>query len=392
MLMDDRRNLLMVTVDCLRWDAVGFLGHQDRWGGRQLTPNMDRLCAQAAVFPVVITAAPFTTPSHASVFCGQYPFEHGVRLLVNQQLREGRTTLAEVLAAWDSIAVPAGFVLNSTTGVLRGFDTAMDVTDGDPAGRGGCWRRGEMVNRLFLEWLEGTADEPWFAFLHYLDAHSRGADISADFYADGIRQIDTLLGEVFAHIDLRRTVVCIFGDHGEGLGEGEPFHGRSLAEPVIRVPVILHGYGRPGVNWSQRRTIDIAPTLLRALGRPVPAGMNGIDLFDPRPRIAYVEACPCQLFGEDATPAYHGPERVALRGDTYKYERGLDGRETLYAVNPNSNRQEEIRDPAAAAAARAAFEPHFGEFPALCGAEHFDPAYLDDPAVVERLQALGYLE
>lgn len=389
--MDDPKNLLLVSVDCLRWDAVGFLGHRQRWGGQDLTPNLDRLCTQSAVFPVVVTAAPFTTPSHASVFCGQYPFEHGVRLLVNQQLRAGRMTLAEALAEWESVAVPAGFVLNSPTGVLRGFDTPIDVTDGDPTGRGGCLRRGDVVNRLFLEWLGGVAGQPWFAFLHYMDAHSRGPDVSAEFYADGMRQIDALLADVFAHIDLERTVVCIFGDHGEGLGDGEPFHGRSLAEAVIRVPVILHGCGEPGVHWSQRRTIDIAPTLLRGLGRPVPPGMNEIDLFDPRARVAYVEACPCQLFGERAA-TYHGPERVALRSDEYKYERRCDdGREQCFLVSPRSNAAVPAEDDEALARIRGVFEPHFESYPALRGEERFDATYLDNPVVVERLQELGYL-
>jgi arylsulfatase A-like enzyme len=392
LLMADRKNLLLISVDCLRWDAVSYFGRLERWRGERLTPTLDRLCSQGAAFPVTITAAPFTTPSHASVFCSRYPFEHGVRLLLNQQLGHNSTTLAEALADWESLAVPAAFVLNSDTELPRGFKTVVDVIDEIPTARGGYRREGPTVNQIFLDWHAHRAATPWFAFLHYFDAHSTSDAQSVEHYMRGIASSDALIAEILARIDCDRTIVCVFGDHGEGLGDGEPFHGRSLAEAVIRVPLILHGCGARGVHWGTRRTIDIAPTLLKALRCPVPPTMSGRDLLDEGPRVAYVETCPLQLHGEQAVSRYHGPERVALRGDTYKYERGLDGRETLYGVTPDSNRQEEIRDPAAAAAARAAFEPHFGEFPALCGVEHFDPAYLDDPRVVERLQALGYLE
>lgn len=389
------KNLLLISIDCLRWDAVGHFGKLDRWEGRSLTPTIDALASEAAAFPLTITAAPFTTPSHASVFTGRYPFDHGVRLLVNQRLDRTSPTLPEILTEYDRVAVPGVFVLDRASGLLRGFDTAFEVDEREDiaTARGGHHRCGPRVNELFGNWLDRRqSTRPWFAFLHYFDAHTTANDRSFEHYMNGIRLIDDLLSELLSRVDLDRTVVCIFGDHGEGLGEGEAHHGKTLSESVVRVPVIIHGAGHRGVHWQLRRTIDIAPTLLGALGQAVPASMYGHDLFDEQPRMAYSETCPCQLFGQDATPSYHGPERVTLRNDRYKYERRFDGGEQLFAVAPESNRETEIRDRESAARVRDDFAAHFHEYPALCGREQFDTTYLDDPKVIARLQALGYLE
>jgi len=385
-------NLLLISVDCLRWDALSCAGQLDTWAGKPPLPTLDRLCSSAAVFPVTITAAPFTTPSHASIFSGQYPFEHGVRLLVNQHLPANVATLAELLPEWDSVAIPSVFVLNRNTGLLRGFRTVYDCRDEIPTARRGSRRDGATVHRLLRGWLADHGGRPWFAFLHYFDAHSRGQAPTKASYLNGLARIDALLAELFDLVDLSDTLVCVFGDHGEGLGDGEPAHGRTLSEAVIRVPVVLAGRAAPSMCWQMRRTIDIAPTLMRLLGRPVPRSASGTDLFDDRPRLAYIEACPYQLFGADQQPSFRGPERVGLRTDDLKLERTDDGLESLRRVHCASNREILVHDPDRSAAVRAHFEPHFAAFPAFAGTERFDRTYLDDPAIMARLQALGYLE
>src|SRR5918992_2246971 len=67
------RNVLLVTIDTLRADAVGA------YGGRALTPNLDRLAAQGALFEFAHAHAVVTLPSHASILTGRYPYEHGIR-------------------------------------------------------------------------------------------------------------------------------------------------------------------------------------------------------------------------------------------------------------------------------------------------------------------------
>ena len=83
---------------------------------------------------------------------------------------------------------------------------------------------------------------------------------------------------------LDRTLLVVTADHGEAFGEDSLYftHEASLSEAVVRVPLMLRlpGTIRPGVRVSQVvRTGDIAPTILAALGIPIPAVMDGTDLM-----------------------------------------------------------------------------------------------------------------
>jgi len=63
---------------------------------------------------------------------------------------------------------------------------------------------------------------------------------------------------------------------------GAPRGKGSAYENGVRTPVILHWLGQlaPREELSPISTIDLAPTLLRLAGQPVPAEMRGVDLLD----------------------------------------------------------------------------------------------------------------
>ena len=60
-------NLVLVSVDTLRADALGA------YGGPVATPSFDRLAAEGLVFEQAIAAAPETAASHATLFTGREP-------------------------------------------------------------------------------------------------------------------------------------------------------------------------------------------------------------------------------------------------------------------------------------------------------------------------------
>src|SRR5437773_7107831 len=65
-------NIILITLDTTRADRVGFLGSR-----RGLTPNLDSLGHQAAIFARAYSQVPLTTPSHATILTGTYPqFDH----------------------------------------------------------------------------------------------------------------------------------------------------------------------------------------------------------------------------------------------------------------------------------------------------------------------------
>src|SRR6266446_1845464 len=61
-------NIILITLDTTRADRMGFLGSD-----RGLTPNLDALAKQAAVFSRAYAQVPLTPPSHATILTGTYP-------------------------------------------------------------------------------------------------------------------------------------------------------------------------------------------------------------------------------------------------------------------------------------------------------------------------------
>lgn len=385
----DARNLLLISIDCLRSDALGAISSNNR---PSLTPHLDQLCQRAACFPLTITAAPFTTPSHASILTGAWPAQHGVRTLVGTTLRRDVPTLAERLADWQSVAIPGVFILNRASGVLRGFEHVAEVVDGPWDPYGGHVRPARDVARLFLEWQQYQRDpaRPWLALLHFFDAHARTANADRTHYEQGLRLIDTFVGRVLAEVDASRTVICVFGDHGEGLGDGEFGHGRTLCEAAIRVPMIVAGEAPAGIDRSLRRTIDLAPTVLGMLGHQWNPELPGADLFvDTGRRIGVTELCPLVRESGAAPPEQTSPLAIAAHDGEFKLVRDGKGVETTLAVSSNNINERSIARDQVPAARYAALVAALDR----AGATATGPAaQIDDPRVIERLTSLGYLE
>ncbi|MFI5329259.1 MAG: sulfatase-like hydrolase/transferase, partial [Candidatus Rokuibacteriota bacterium] len=67
-------NVLLITIDTLRADAVGAYGRP-----AAETPLMDRLAAGGVRFTEARAQNVVTLPSHANILSGRYPLRHGVR-------------------------------------------------------------------------------------------------------------------------------------------------------------------------------------------------------------------------------------------------------------------------------------------------------------------------
>ena len=67
-----RPNVLLITVDTLRPDALGWVaGHGE-------TPAIDALAAEGFRFPAAVTPTPLTLPAHASLLTAVVPVEQVV--------------------------------------------------------------------------------------------------------------------------------------------------------------------------------------------------------------------------------------------------------------------------------------------------------------------------
>jgi arylsulfatase A-like enzyme len=117
-------SLILVTVDCLRADHVGFMGYD-----RATTPFLDSLAAESLVFPNAIVTGFPTYYSFPSILASRYPLALG-RDIVG--LAPGEPSLASVLkeARYATAAFNAGNpYVSAQFGYHGGFDSAQDFLD-----------------------------------------------------------------------------------------------------------------------------------------------------------------------------------------------------------------------------------------------------------------------
>ncbi|MGI9079026.1 MAG: sulfatase [Gemmatimonadaceae bacterium] len=189
-------NVLLIILDTVRAASMSLYGYE-----RPTTPNLERIAKRGVVFDNAVSTAPWTLPSHVSMFTGRYPHEFSANWRV--PFDDTTRTLAEVLGARGYLT--AGFAANTfyadyEHGLDRGFTHYEDyrITPGQVmnsaslgslifAGRAGfssnIFRRiidnyeylgrkkAPHVNADFLAWLDRKEDRPYFAFLNYIDAH-----------------------------------------------------------------------------------------------------------------------------------------------------------------------------------------------------------------------------
>ncbi len=288
------RNVLLVTIDTLRADALGS------YGGRATTPNLDRLASHGARFSFAHSHAVVTLVSHASILSGRYPYEHGVRDNTGYRFPPDEPTAATLLKAqgFSTAAFIGGFPLDHRFGLDVGFDVYDDHLNQASAGGSDRERRADAVVASALDWM-GKQPGKWFAFVHVYDPHEPyeppgewASKFPSDPYLGEVSWTDSALGALFARLGTqpRPTLVVVTGDHGESLGEhGERTHSLFGYEATLHVPLIVSevagmNTAAPAAAPEPRgvvvdtpvRHIDILPTLLDAIGAPVSAA-KGTD-------------------------------------------------------------------------------------------------------------------
>jgi arylsulfatase A-like enzyme/Flp pilus assembly protein TadD len=289
---DANQNVLLVTIDTLRADAVGS------YGGRAATPNLDRLADSGARFDFAHGHAVVTLPSHTSILTGRYPYEHGMRDNAGFRVHDGTATLATWLKARGLAtgAFVGGFPLTKRFGLTPGFDVYDDQM---PEMQGDVKfsmpeRRADQVVERAVAWI-GRQSGPFFSWVHVFDPHAPYeapapflGQYPAQPYDGEVAFVDHALGPLFAALEAqsRPTVVIVTADHGEALGDhGELTHGMFAYEETLRVPLIVArivpggGATRGRVIESPARHIDIAPTVLEALGVTPDPSISGASLL-----------------------------------------------------------------------------------------------------------------
>jgi arylsulfatase A-like enzyme len=116
--MSDGKNVMMVVLDSLRKDRISVYNDEI-----EFTPNFEKLAEGATVYENANAQAPWTLPSTASMFTGEYPWEHGAthesthlstekQVLSEKFQEEGYRTKTITPNTWISPSI----------GTVKGFD------------------------------------------------------------------------------------------------------------------------------------------------------------------------------------------------------------------------------------------------------------------------------
>ncbi|MBM3987180.1 MAG: sulfatase [Planctomycetes bacterium] len=379
-------NVVLLVLDTVRADHLSAYGYS-----RPTSPRLAALCERADRYALARSTAPWTLPSHASLFTGKFPFQHLadaelVDAVFNdaRPLSEEELTLAEALAAEGyataAFAANRGYV-NERMGLTQGFATF--VNERHP---------GVGMSELAHAWVKARPQgQPFFLFVNYMDAHRPynvapvdgpneaalppaseenpsalldalyeqvyGADAppdpalvrkAIDAYDRGIANADRGAGELLARLEqdglLDGALVIVTADHGEYLGEHDLVeHSKDVYEPALRVPLIVKrpGQSRGRVIEEPASIADVPGLVLAELPEAVRAKHAGQFPGQAGVRGLFAEINYSR--GKDMAAPWGERflrERSALYLERWKVIRSSDGKHELYdlASDPREER------------------------------------------------------
>ncbi len=220
--MPGLQSLVLITVDCLRADHVGFLGYD-----RPTTPFLDSLASQSVVFTNAIVAGAPTYYSFPAILASRHPLALGRDVVGLAPDEPTLATALKQLGYVTSAFLAGNPYLSRQFGYHVGFDTFRDFLDAEVGsvaqdnhgtGNGKVRSRlnrglaeachqlgplGSLYDELYFQycqrvapspapsldrlrrfpaahvivdqaraWLAGVAEGPFFLWLHLMDPHS----------------------------------------------------------------------------------------------------------------------------------------------------------------------------------------------------------------------------
>ncbi|MFM7183134.1 MAG: sulfatase [Verrucomicrobiales bacterium] len=300
----ERPNILLITADDLGLQLLCY-------GDKHIqTPHLDTLAASGVRFETAYIAQSSCSPSRASIFTGMFPHSHGHIGLAKPKNPPLHSQL-------HSQTIPA---LLKATGYRTGIIGKLHVNpasafpfdfkvNNEQIGEGGS-RNAQGVAREMAKFLAQDPKRPFFLMVNDADPHRvcepqigglpekpflkgavpewpfqkvRDDQILTDAanYYNCVRRLDTCVGLVLAELKKagkeQESLVIFLSDNGPPLARSKT----TCYEAGLRTPFLLRwpGVTKPGlVSESFVSSVDILPTILDAVGLPVPAQVQGRSL------------------------------------------------------------------------------------------------------------------
>jgi arylsulfatase A-like enzyme len=382
-------NVLIIFVDTLRYDRLGFTGYQR--DGKSLTPRIDAFQKQAVSFKHAYSQASNTPRSVPSFLASRYPTQLKV-----DAMNKNYPTVSDDNELLFEVLKPAGF---TTIGKSSHFyfcdrekypDTCDGVknTDGNPMRTNAIQGADEwdnagalpisgsnhdiagprIVEKTKKKLDELAASKQKFAMIvHLFEPHStymehegmpittRGTESLMQKYDYEIAFEDKLIGELLDELDKTKlaenTTVILMSDHGEAFGvhtfggERQFFHGMTLYNEVLHVPLLVRVPGnKPREVEDVVELIDLAPTIAALFGVKAPTTWEGRSLVPALegtslpPKAAFSEMPPSKSWPHDAR------SMISADGKMHVFHRISDSRWEVYDLAKDPDEKTNVVD------------------------------------------------
>lgn len=323
------KNVILITVDCLRSDHVSYSDYQ-----RNTTPFLDSLGGYKTR---LIATSPWTYPAIASLLTGFYPHNHGA-VLAGQEgkfdisklkpLKSNILTLSEILGFFGYATYFNSGIDLAFLSVRRRFyeQKLSSLTDA------------EVILNDLKQWIENQEGN-FFAHIHLKDLHepvsppkefynyfgkvkklpkieywgefqkpeNQKGEKFEEFkrnklllYDNTLRYVDYTLEQFYTFLEDRglidNTILVITADHGEEFwdhaeietkhfydvrGYAGVGHGHSVFNELIQVPLIITGPDVPRRKAEDKLVsgVDLVPTLMDLLDINHNILFDGANIF-----------------------------------------------------------------------------------------------------------------
>jgi arylsulfatase A-like enzyme len=381
-----RPNVILLSLDTLRADHLGCYGY-----GRSTSPEIDRFAAGATLYTRAFASAPWTLPSHASMFTGKHPFEHGARTFASIEkvddnagpLAAEHFTLAEAFrkAGYRT----AAFAANEAFLAKRyRLDQGFEIYEVEHA-------HAREMNGRVMRWLSEHGEESFFLFVNYMDVHQpfnlepregfmeeaariedpvkfarslrrkvlpgdgplpvEDLQLLQDMYDLALANMDEEIGKLLDHLErtglLERSILVIVSDHGGYFGEHhllghskDVYHGAMWVPLIVREPGQREGRTRDDHFTSAdvpRIIVSLLPEALREELAPLfPDRQSTLGAFGEN---YYTR--PKDLFDKPWSARFDRVRRMLIRWP-YKVINSSDGDHELYNLEEDPGEERNL--------------------------------------------------
>lgn len=370
--------VVLVTIDTLRADHVGAYGYP-----LDITPFIDSLARSGVGFSRALSHASATAPSHASIFTGLFPIQHGVDAN-GLKLWEGFNTLAEAFreAGYQTAAFTSTNAHFKWGNMHQGFDYYNEQALADSKRprrdkKQDPYRPANETIDAALEWLnDASSSDKLFLWIHLYDPHKKlkppqpereevarlveglgrkqhKEALQAAHGDPGFRKlyrkvllydaeilfVDRQLERLYRAMDSpdSNDLWIITSDHGQGLYSHESWfgHSKQIYNTQILVPLIMHyTHAESEPVWIEDAVvqhIDLVPTLSELVGFEISQPDSSLQ---GRSLVPYLtgtppRATPGQSFAQNSRHRGRSKRRPTLSGPRYS----LQNLEFKYILN-----------------------------------------------------------